>query len=168
MYTFDSGGVGAGLKRQIDESLDGKRIAINMFQGQARVEFPDAIYDPTPGNLMKAKSNKEVFYNLRAQMYWKLRDRVYRTYLAVKDKRYTDPSELISFSSKIPVLSLLRSELCRIPLKHNGAGKIQIMTKDEMKREGIDSPNLADSCMMSMLTTKIVKQKGKKLNFKGL
>ena len=137
-----------------------------MFQSAGKVLNPDSHYDPTPGNLMKAKSNKEVFYNLRAQMYWRLRDRIFRTYLAVRDNIYTDPSELISFSGDMAVLSQLRSELCRVPSKYHGGGKIQIMAKDEMKREGIASPNLGDCAMMAMLPTKAAGA-GAKLNFKG-
>lgn len=166
VLTWDAGGVGAGLKRQITESLTGKKMSVNMFEGGGKVENPDSYYDPTPGNLMKAKTNREAFYNLRAQMYWLLRDRIFRTYLAIKDKRYTDPSDLISFSSDIPVIKELRAELCRVPLKHNGAGKIQIMSKPDMKKEGIDSPNLGDCCMMSMMNVRQIGG-GTKLNFKG-
>jgi phage terminase large subunit len=148
-FIWDAGGIGAGLKRQIDDSLGPKNIQVKMFEGQARVDQPDTTYQPTQGMIMKAKSNREAFYNLRAQRYWGVRDRIFNTYLAVKDKKFTDPSELISFSSDMDLLPTLRSELCRIPRKENGQGKIQIMRKDEMKKEGIDSPNIGDCVMMA-------------------
>lgn len=166
VFTWDAGGVGAGLKRQISDSIGKKNIQINMFQGQGKIENPDSEYQPTPGSRIKAKKNREVFFNLRAQMYWKLRDRIFRTYLAVTDGTYTDPSELISFSSNIKVMSTLRAELCRIPLKNNGSGKIQIMSKDEMKKEGIDSPNIGDCCMMAMINSTTAKA-AVKINFTG-
>ena len=58
---------------------------------------------------------------------------------------------MISLSSTIENLSGLRAELCRIPLKDNGAGFIQIMSKPEMKKQGIESPNMVDSVMMLMM-----------------
>jgi phage terminase large subunit len=62
---------------------------------------------------------------------------------------------MISFSSKIQDLQKLRSEVCRIPRKPNSRGLIQIMTKDEMKRLlKIESPNIADAVMMSLMTPK--------------
>ena len=65
---------------------------------------------------------------------------------------------MISISSDIDQLELLRSEVCRIPLKPNGNGMIQIMSKDDMKRLDIESPNMADSLMMSLaISDKIIK-----------
>lgn len=69
--------------------------------------------------------------------------------------KYINPDELISFSSEIEELQGLRSELCRIPRKFNGAGRIQLMSKPDMKKEGIDSPNMADAVMMLMRQPKI-------------
>ena len=74
---------------------------------------------------------------------------MFKTYLAV-DKGHNFPNdELISFSSGISELAGLRAELCRIPRKYNNAsGKVQIMSKPEMKKLGIQSPNMADAVMM--------------------
>lgn len=165
-FIWDAGGIGAGLKRQITDALQDKKIDIQMFEGQARVDAPDSQYEPTQGMVMQAKTNSQAFYNRRAQRYWQLRDRVFRTYLAVKEGKFTNPDDLISFSSEIPDLPLLRAELCRIPRKPNGAGKIQIMSKDEMKREGIESPNLGDCVMMAFDVTGPRARKVK-INFSG-
>lgn len=165
-FVWDAGGVGAGLKRQIVDALGPKKIDVQSFEGQSQVDNPNGQYDPAPGLIMKAKTNREAFFNRRAQRYWQLRDRIYRTYLAVQDSKYTDPGDLISFSSEISVLNLLRSELCRIPQKYNGAGKIQIMSKPEMAKEGISSPNLAD-CVMMTLDVDGVRTKPKKIDFTG-
>ena len=148
VFIWDAGGMGAALKRQISDALGPKKVSVQMFEGQQSVDRPDSPYEPTAGAILQAKTNKEMFFNRRAQRYWELRDRIFRTYLAVRDGKFTDPSRLISFSSKIQLLKSLRAELCRIPRVPNGAGKIQIMSKDQMKKEGIDSPNLADCLMM--------------------
>jgi len=88
--------------------------------------------------------------NQRAQGYWELRERMRKTYLAVEKGEYQNPDDLLSINSGIENINALRSELCRIPKKPNGAGKIQLMSKPDMKTLKIKSPNMADSVMMAM------------------
>ena len=153
-YTWDVGGMGITLKRDIDKTLEGKKIQANMFNGGEGVVHPNAIYGPTDNDTFsKQKTNKEVFRNKRSQMYAILRNRVYNTYMAViHEKRIIDPDELISFSSEIDCWTQLRAELCRLPLVDNNNGMIQIMSKKDMIKPplSIPSPNLADSVMMTM------------------
>ena len=149
VFTFDADGMGIGLKRQFYDAFNEKKIELQMYRGSASPDNPDRIYDDGSETEKQQKTNKEAFRNKRAQAYWLLRDRCYRTWKAVTKGVYIDPSELISFSSAIENIELLRAELCRIPLKPNGAGMIQIMTKVEMKKIGIDSPNMADSVAMA-------------------
>lgn len=149
-FVWDADGMGLSLKRQVADSLKGKKVTITAFSGGAGVDRPDAKYEPLEGEVSKSKSNRQTFYNKRAQYYWLLRDRMFRTWLAVEKGKYINPDDLISFSSKIPDLRRLRSELCRIPRKENGAGKIQIMNKVQMKQMNIESPNLGDSVMMTL------------------
>jgi len=99
--------------------------------------------------VMSQKKNKEIFKNKRAQYYFMLRDRIYRTYRAVEHNEYSDPDALISFDSSIKLINKLRSELCRIPIKPNSNGMLELYRKEDMKRLfNIKSPNLADSAMM--------------------
>lgn len=149
LFTWDCDGMGIGLKRQVDQSLKGKKIDYKMFSGAAEPEYPEAIYESTDTK-KKQKTNADTFKNRRAQYYWNLRDRFFATWLAVEKKQYIDPNKLISISPHISDLRLLRSEVCRIPRKYNSQGKIQIMSKPEMLKLKIQSPNLADSLMMSM------------------
>ena len=63
---------------------------------------------------------------------------------------WTDPDKMISISSDVEEIDLLRSECCRIPRKSNGRGYIQLYTKKEMKTKfRIESPNLWDSLVMA-------------------
>lgn len=144
-FVWDGDGLGLSLRRQVAENLSGKNIEQIMFRGSEGVDHPEAIYEPTNEGA-QGRSNKHSFYNKRSQYYWMLRDRFYNTYKAIKDGVYINPDDLISISSEIDCIDLLRSELCRIPEKPNGNGKIQIMRKDQMKTA---SPNLSDSIMMS-------------------
>lgn len=154
-FTWDADGMGAGLKRQIMDSFKGKKIHVEAFNGSHGADYPDSRYQPLDGDSKTAKTNRETFFNCRAQYYWMLRDRMFKTWQAVTKNKYINPDELISFSSEIEELQALRSELCRIPRKFNGAGRIQLMSKPDMKKEGIDSPNMADAVMMLMRQPKI-------------
>ena len=150
VFIWDGDGLGIGLRRQVAESLKGKKIDQDIFRGAASVDYPEAVYEAIDDNSAKPKTNKETFKNKRSQYYWAMRDRFYNTYRAVVKGEYVDPDTMISLSSEIQQIDLLRSEVCRIPLKPNGNGMIQIMSKDDMKRLDIESPNMADSLMMSM------------------
>lgn len=149
-FVWDCDGMGISLKRQVADAFSGKKIKTTMFRGSSEPDNPSAIYEPLDNDVRKPKTNKETFKNKRAQYYWMLRDRVYKTYQAVARGVYMDPDQLISFSSDIEHIDLLRAEICRIPLKDNAQGTIQILSKPEMKRMDIPSPNLADSVMMTL------------------
>ncbi len=151
-FTWDCDGMGVGLARQVSQAFEGKNKQIAMFKGSESPDFPDSIYEPSVKSLMSdQQTNDDVFKNKRAQYYAALRDRCYLTYRAVVHNEYCDPDKLISFSSDIKLLQKLRSELCRMPIKPNASGLIELYTKDEMKRKfKFNSPNLADSVMMSL------------------
>ena len=150
-FVYDADGLGVTLRRQVNHSLLGKKIKVVAYKGSEGVEKPEAIYqgkDEFTDETMKPRTNKQTFKNMRAQKYWNLRDRCYLTYRTIVHGDYNDPDNMISLSSDIPNMSKLRSEMCRIPRKPNGAGLIQIMTKDEMRKLHIPSPNLSDSVKM--------------------
>lgn len=151
-FTWDCDGMGVGLGRQVGAAFEGKNTCISMFKGSESPDFPDAIFSASEKSpIAGQKTNKDAFSNKRAQYYMMLRERCYKTYLAVMHGKYFDPSELISFSSEIKLLKKLRSELCRMPVKPNGNGLFELYTKPEMKSKfKFKSPNLADSVMMLM------------------
>jgi len=150
-FTWDADGMGCALNEQISQSFNGRDKRLVAFKGSESPDNPDAIYKPA----MKAvisdqKKVKDAVKNKRAQYYTELRDRVYRTYRAVVHKEYFDPDTMISFDSSIELLSKLRAELCRMPIKPNRNGLVELYTKEEMKSKfKFKSPNLADSVMMS-------------------
>lgn len=148
-YEWDVGGMGVTLKRDVNTAIEGKKMTAHQFNGASAVDMPDAVYEPSGAqNMQKEKTNKEVCKNLRAQCYLRLRDRVYRTYLAVTKGVMCDPSMLISFSSECENLTGLRSELCRLPIKPSTI--FEMYTKREMREKfKVRSPNLADAVMMT-------------------
>lgn len=151
LFVWDGDGMGALLRKQIADSFDGIKCELRMYRGSNEVEDKNQRYDglDSLGSKDKPKTNADTFYNKRAQYYMKLAQRFYNTWLAVVKGQYIDPDTIISISSEIPLLDKLRSEVCRIPRKPNGAGKIQLMSKKEMKdRYDIDSPGMADCLAM--------------------
>ncbi len=166
-FVYDSGGLGLSLRRQVNDNLEGKRCQIHAFNGASEVLRPKDLYQGKLDNPEeeRVRNNKQTFKNLRAQSYWNLRDRMYATYCAVERGVYTDPDDMISLSSDIPMLDKLRSEVCRIPSKPNGSGLKQIMTKPEMRKLKIKSPNMAD-CLMMLFGFEIKRSTGTvSLNF---
>jgi phage terminase large subunit len=166
-FVWDCDGLGVSLKRQVDTALNGKKIDYVMFKGSESPDDPDVPY--VDGGTQRAKSNRETFANKRAQYWWRLRDRFEATYRAVTKGQYINPDELISLSSGIEKLDQLRAEVCRIPLKRNNSGKIQIMSKVEMAKKPyeIPSPNMGDALMMAMYRPKPKLAEVKQIKFKG-
>ena len=159
IFTWDADGMGMGLKRQISNAFHGKSVRIETFRGSEGADNPDQVYDRLEDEVKEPKTNKETFANKRAQYYWLLRDRMKRTYQAVEQGKLTSPDELISFSSNIKCLDILRSELCGIPRKYTGSGRIQLMSKPEMKAKlQRASPNLADAVMMTQRYVEVTKK----------
>lgn len=157
LFTWDGDVIGAGLTRQFAVDLKPYGMHSFMFKGSERVDNPEAVYDGGSRDAVTGqKLNKDMFKNKRVQYYWALRDRIFKTYQAVTKNARVDSDELISFTSGMPLLTQLRSELCRIPIKPSGSGKIDLYTKKEMRDKfKIKSPNLADAVMMCMRTPPI-------------
>jgi phage terminase large subunit len=168
-FIWDGDGMGAGLKRQVSNSLDGTRTQYFMFRGSLSGKAQDnaeKIYQAEYGSRKSnPKTYSETFRNNRAQYYINLSDRFYNTYRAVVRGDYVDPDLMISLDSGgIKNMDLLRSECCRIPRVENSNGLEQIMNKKEMKANGIESPNMADSLMMCLFSPPI-KKKRKALHY---
>ena len=165
-FIWDGDGMGAGLRRQVSDAFAGTHIKYHMFKGSLSGSGQDnasKIYLPLNDDKdKKPLSYADTFLNNRAQYYWNLRERFYMTYLAVVKKDYIDPDNMISLNSEgIPEMKRLRSELTRIPLKENGKGLIQIMNKQEMKKNEIESPNMGDAIYMTGFKPPLKKERTK-------
>lgn len=168
-FIWDGDGMGAGLKRQVSQGFEGIKTKYHMFKGSLSGSGQDnadkkylSDYDDKDE---KPKTYAETFKNNRAQYYINLRDRMFNTYKCVVKGEYIDPEDMISFDSEgIEDLIGLRSQLTRIPQKDNPSGLIQLMNKKEMKANDIESPNEADSVMMSLFKP-IVKKAWKPINY---
>ena len=154
-FVWDGDGMGTGLKRQVHDTLAGTRTDFHMFKGSSSgsgQDNADRVYEKDSHQQgQKQYTYRDTFKNNRAQYYTALARRFYNTYRLVEHGVYADPDECISLDKDgIANIAQLRSEVCRIPSKHSNGGLIQIMNKQDMKKEGIASPNMADSLMMCM------------------
>ncbi len=154
-FVWDGDGMGTGLKRQISTAFDGTRTQYHMFRGSLAGSAQDnakEIYQPAKGD-KTAKTYAGTFKNNRAQYYIALANRFKATYDFVVKGKHSDPVDMISLNSEgIDDMVGLRSEMCRIPRKPDGNGLEQIMSKIDMKKAGIRSPNMSDAVMMTMFS----------------
>lgn len=141
---FDSVGVGAGVRGEFS------RLAKLKQSYAPRVVAYNAGGGPSPGFYAPSKSNKEMFLNLKSQLYWQLRDRFYRTWqVRTKGARYP-PDQLISLPKNSRELQV---QLSRPTWSCDRAdGKIVI----DKKPHGAASPNLADALVMSFYSQRTV------------
>ncbi|RZI60675.1 MAG: PBSX family phage terminase large subunit [Pseudomonas sp.] len=145
ILVYDNIGVGAGLKVGLKERIANRKIEVQGF---------GAGDSPRPGIYKDERKNEDTFRNLRAQGWWTLRDRFEDTYRALEKGEYIDPVNLISLSSDIGKLEIesLKAELVRQQRKRSsGSRLIQLVSKEEMRKLGIPSPNMADALMMSFM-----------------
>jgi phage terminase large subunit len=170
LFTWDGDGMGALLREQIATSFKGVKCELRMYRGSNEVEDKKAKYDGLHklGTRDNPKTNEDMFKNKRSQYYTKLMNRFHLTWQAVTLGKYVDPDSIISISSDIKLLGKLRAEVCRIPRKPNGSGKIQIMSKKEMKdKYGIESPGMSDCLAMGEEIPDIAEE-GEELQFDSL
>lgn len=143
---YDSIGVGAGVKAQLGRIA---KVNVQGFNAGGAVLHPESEY-------MAGKKNKDMFSNIKAQSWWHVRDRFYKTWRCVEARKADpdctleySPDELISLSSSIPKLEYLKAELSRPWVDYDGNGKVKVESKKDMKKRGIPSPNMADSLIMA-------------------
>jgi len=150
---YDSIGIGAGAKIKFKAFDPDGMMNISPFVGSETPDEPLKMYE-------ESMTNKDMFRNKRAQYFWLLSDRFEATYRAVVHNEYVDASKIIFISSECEFIDDLKAELTQIQrVKSSNSSKIQIESKSDMKRRGLDSPGLADSLMYAFAnSTKINKK----------
>ena len=99
MYSHGTVTVWVGLKSQVAHAFQGKKVETEQFKGSEGAAMPDDIYQELDSDSRsKTKTNKDTFVNQRAQFYWNLRDKMFKTWLAVEKGRYFPVEEMISIS----------------------------------------------------------------------
>ena len=137
---YDNIGVGAGVKAQFRRK-NGKVQTLGFNAGGA-VYKPDAKYTDD-------KKNRDMFANIKAQAWWMVRDRFYKTWRAVHHGDSYPEDQLISLSSNLHELEYLTAELSRPQVDYDQNGRVKAESKKDMKKRGIPSPNRADALVMA-------------------
>lgn len=142
---YDADGLGAFVRGDATVINENRRLAslkpikVLAYRGSAAVEKPE-------GEDVKGRKNKDYFKNFNSQSWWHLRWRFQQTHLAVTEPglHHVKYEDMISISSKIPLLAKLIVELSQVTYGLNTTGHVVINKKPEATK----SPNLADGVKM--------------------
>lgn len=142
---YDCIGIGAGVKGEINNLRDQGKISygIRLVPWNAG----DKVLHPKRRVIEGDKDspkNEDFYTNLKAQGWWELRNRFYRTWRAVTQNAQYAQDSLISLDSRIDNLHKLEKELCQVTASKGSRLKLII----DKNPPGTKSPNLADAVMM--------------------
>jgi hypothetical protein len=147
---YDCIGVGTGVKGTFNARERESPLGLGFAARAVNVGDP-----PTDARWPDGKTSKERFRNLRAELWWKLRERfektyAYAMYLAGDDNGINYPvNELIS----IPEHSELIAQLSLPLYFYTDTGKIQIESKKDMQKRGVSSPDFADALVLAFASS---------------
>lgn len=157
---YDCIGVGAGVKAEYNRILDDE---LSQHIGKPEYErivsafprfFPwsagDGVLNPWYHVIEddeESPFNRDMFVNLKAQAWWSLRTRFWKTFQCLTDETVTYPiGDLISLSSAIPLIHQLVAELAQPTRGESGNALRMVVDK---KPDNTKSPNLADAVVMA-------------------
>ncbi|RUW55594.1 hypothetical protein EOA32_00820 [Mesorhizobium sp. M1A.F.Ca.ET.072.01.1.1] len=140
---YDCVGLGASVKAEFNRLVDEKLITpdeIKMvaWNAGAAVQNP---FDRIVPDDEESSTNKDIFHNMKAQAWFSLRMRFYKTFKAVTEGVVYPVDDLISLDSSMNLLHQLMKELAQ-PTSSPGSSLKTVVNK---KPDGAKSPNLADS-----------------------
>lgn len=144
---YDSIGVGASVKAEFNRLCDEgalSRTEFNFKPWNAGAGVVNPFHRIIPDDDQSAL-NKDFFGNMKAQAWWSMRTRVYKTWRAVNFGDVYPADDLVSFDSGMPLLMQLLKELAQ-PTEGKSSGLRMIIEK---KPNGTRSPNLADAAIMA-------------------
>lgn len=139
---YDSVGVGHGLVAAFkrSETLDLKVYPVNTGQPATDAVWPDGV---------KAEDR---FVNLRAELWWRLREALIRTYKHLRhmhglpDGKASPIGELILLEQD----DVLERQLTSLTFMRSDRGKIQMESKADLAKRGIASPDRADAMVLAL------------------
>jgi hypothetical protein len=143
---YDCIGIGTNVKSEYnrlidDKIIDASKVPFIPWNAGAKVLRPfDRIIPDDDESIL----NKDFFENLKAQAWWSLRGRFYKTYKCLTATEIYPVHELISLDSTMPLIEQLCQELAQPT--HGKSSKLKLLIDKTPK--GTKSPNLADSGVM--------------------
>lgn len=143
---YDSIGVGSGVKTEYNRLCDEKIIDRGRFPfvpWNAGAGVVDPYYHIIPDD-DESPLNGDMYGNIKAQAWWSIRTRFFKTWKNITAGTLYPIDELISLDGSMPLLHKVKKELAQPTHKQSGAMKTIV----DKKPEGTKSPNLADGGVM--------------------
>lgn len=136
VINYDPIGVGAGVKGTWNSTtgpLSFKAVPVN-------VGVP-----PSDARWESGKTSKEMFANLKAELWWMVRARCERAYEFVEDIKDHPAEDMIS----LPDCQELIAQLSMPLVETTDRGLIKMESKPQMQKRGVASPDYADSLILT-------------------
>lgn len=137
MLNYDCVGVGAGIKgtySSLDSPPTFQVNPVNTGDSPSDTKWPDG------------KTSKERFRNLRAELWWLARVKFEKTFEYVELGESHPVDELIC----LPNHPELIAQLSQPTYHYTETGKIQIESKEAMRKRGIESPDYGDGFVLAV------------------
>lgn len=141
---YDSIGVGAGTGVHLRAAGWSPARTFKFNAGES-------VYDPDKYYSNTKMTNKEMFANLKAQAWWNVADMFRNTFNAVTKGQKFEPNDMISIDSSIgkKLIDQLVNELSTPHKDFDNSGRVKVESKKDLKKRGVDSPNIADSFIIA-------------------
>ena len=143
MIGYDSIGVGAGVGSILNRLKWRRHFR---FNAGGKVSHPKKRFGDTK------ITNEDYFSNLKAQMWWMMKQRILNTFLAVTKGHQFAADEMISFDTTQidpDLLGKLVEELSTPQEDYDNAGKVKVESKKDLAKRDVVSPNVADSFIIA-------------------
>ena len=144
---YDAIGIGTNIKSETNRlRVDGhlpEGLKLIPWNAGAKVLNPNGQVIPKDQDSPK---NRDYYSNLKAQGWWELGRRVYRTHQARTEGAEFDFDQLISFDSKSigSILNKLLKELAQAQIDYDTRSRLKV----DKAPDGMKSPNLGDAAVM--------------------
>lgn len=147
---YDSIGIGSAVKSEYNRLVEAGGVEHDEFvmtpwNAGGAVVRPFERVIPGDDN---SPLNRDFYHNFKAQAWWAVRNRFYKTWKAKTQGDLYEGHEMISLSSEIPVLHQLMKELAQ-PTSVRSTSSLKMLV--DKKPSGTRSPNLADSLVMCFM-----------------
>lgn len=141
---YDSIGVGAGCKGEFWSLND---LGYSIQANGINVGLP-----PNEGQWDKGATYKDTFLNLKAELYFRLRRMLKKTFEHTTGVKKWPEDEMISLPNDIDLIA----EMSQIHYEVLETGKIKIESKKKMKARGVSSPNKTESVIIAIAPSKTI------------
>lgn len=124
----------------VDDFGVGSKLVANLAKQSVLIgstRYPCYVKGVNTGDLCEDEEDKERFANMRAYLAWKIKEWVKKGGMIKKDKT--------------------NNEMFSIRYKANMRNRIQIMSKDDMRKEGYASPNFFDALALTFSAKTVFK-----------